>query len=59
MHMYFEKVNIVFLYMMLHLDTSGTYKHSELAHAYTVSSCVHKGCTCPVAQAVECPLRET
>ena len=47
MYMYFEKVNIVLFYIMPHLDTSGTSKHSEFAHAFTVSSCAHKGCTCP------------
>ena len=39
MYMYFEKVNIVFLYIMQHLDTSGISKHQELANACTVSSC--------------------
>ena len=27
MYIYFEKVNIIFLYIMQHLDTSGTSKH--------------------------------
>ena len=49
MYAYFEKVNIVLLYIMQHLDTSGTSKHLELAHAYTVSLCVHKGVPDPVA----------
>ena len=31
---------------MQHLDTSGTSKHEELAHACKVTSCAHKGCTC-------------
>ena len=39
MYLYFEKVNIVFLYIMQHLDTSGTSKYYELANASTVSSC--------------------
>ena len=47
MYMYFEKVNIVFLYIMQHLDTSGTSKHKELAHACAVSLCAHKWCTYP------------
>ena len=37
--MYFEKVNIVFRYIMQHLDTSGTSKHYVLANACKVSSC--------------------
>ena len=49
MYAHFEKVNIVLLYIMQHLDTSGTSKHLELAHTYTVSSCAHKGVPAPVA----------
>ena len=45
--MYFKKVNIVLLYIMQHLDTSGTSKHKELTHGCTVSSAAHKSCTCP------------
>ena len=59
MYMYFEKVSIVFLYIMQHLDTSETSEHQELACASTISSCAHKGFTAPVAQSVECSLRET
>ena len=35
----FEKVNIVFRYIMQNLDTSGTSKHYVLANACTISSC--------------------
>ena len=59
MYMYFEKVNIVLFYIMQHLATSGTYKHKELVHACTVSSCAHKGCTCPGSLVGRGPLRES
>ena len=59
MYMYFEKVNIVFyslwsiLTLLEHLKIISRTK--ELAHACTVSSCAHKGCTCS-ASSVECQL---
>ena len=57
MHMYYEKVNIVFLYLMQHLDTSGTSKHyfknqKACKCLCTISSCAHNGCTCPAGLAV-------
>ena len=39
MYMYFENINIVFLYIMQHLDISGTSKHFEVANACTVPPC--------------------
>ena len=58
MYMYFEKVNIVFLYIMQHLDTSGTSKHTCM-HMHVQYLRVHtRGVPAPVAQSVECPLRK-
>ena len=59
MYMYFEKVNIVFLYIMQHLDTfehlniKSLHMHVQYLHLHT------RGVPAPVAQSVECPLRET
>ena len=53
MYMYFEKVNIVFLYIMQHLDTSGTSKHTCM-HMHVQSLHVHTRCVpALVAQLVE------
>ena len=38
MYMYFEKVNIVFLYIMQHLDTSGISKHAGVGRNTFLSS---------------------
>ena len=56
--MYFEKVNIVFLYSMQHLDTSGTSKHTCM-HMHVQYLHVHTGgVPVLVAQSVECSLRK-
>ena len=58
MYMYFEMVNIVFLYIMQHLDTSRTSKHTFM-HMYVQYLHVHtRGVSALVAQSVECPLRK-
>ena len=59
MYMYFEKINIVFLYIMQHLDTSGTYKHTYM-HMHVQYLHVHTRCVpALVAQSIECPLRKS
>ena len=58
MYMHFEKVNIVFLYIMQHLDTSGTSKHTCM-HMHVQYLHVHtRSAPALVAQSVECPLRK-
>ena len=58
MYMHFEKVNIVFLYNMQHLDTSGTSKQICM-HMLVQYLHVHtRGVPALVAQSVECPLQK-
>ena len=59
MYMYFENVNIVFLYIMQHSDNSGTL-NIKLLHIHVKYLNMHTwGVPAPVAQSVECLLRET
>ena len=59
MCMYFEKVNIVFLYIMQHwtflenLHIKSLHMHVQYLQVQT------RDVPAPVAQSVECPLRET
>ena len=58
MYMYFEKVNIVFLYIMQHLDPSGTSKHTCMHMHVQYLHVQTRGVPALVAQSVECLLRK-